>query len=45
MNSLKRDNETKCCDNCVFYEWYYDRCKRRIIFKNLGSRSWCYLVF
>lgn len=39
MSNLKRDNETKCCDNCIFYEWYYDRCK------NLGSRSWRYLVF
>lgn len=24
MSNLKRDNETKCCDNCVFYEWYYN---------------------
>lgn len=18
----------KCCDNCKFYEWYYDKCKK-----------------
>ena len=32
MSNLKRDNETKCCDNCIFYEWYYDRCKRWMCF-------------
>lgn len=24
MSNSKRDNETKCCDSCVFYEWYYN---------------------
>ena len=30
----------KCCDNCIFYEWYYDRCKRWMCFIN-NPRSVC----
>lgn len=20
-------NSKKCCDNCIYYSWYYDYCK------------------
>ena len=20
-------NSKKCCDNCIYYQWYYDYCK------------------
>lgn len=30
----------KCCDNCIFYEWYYDRCNRWMCFIN-NPRSVC----
>ena len=33
-------NRMKCCDNCIFYEWYYDRCKRWMCFIN-DPRSVC----
>ena len=24
----KKDNFEKCCDNCKYYEWYWDKCKK-----------------
>lgn len=40
MSNLKRDNETKCCDNCIFYGKYYnvggDLVEIKVSVKNWG---------
>lgn len=23
-----KKEEDKCCDKCVYYEWYYDKCTK-----------------
>jgi len=32
-------NSKKCCDNCIYYSWYYDYCKLWNV--EIDARSIC----
>ena len=32
-------NSKKCCDNCIYYNWYYDYCKLWNV--EIDARSVC----
>ena len=25
---MERTEIKKCCDNCIYYKWYYDKCTK-----------------